>query len=316
MAFGAAVGFRSGGGRSPRRLRDSAEALGSAFPPLLIEARRISHTVAQGIHGRRRPGVGETFWEYRGYRQGDMAARIDWRKSARSDRLFVRENEWEAANTLWLWADLSPGMEFRSHLASIAKRERAVLLALALAALVLRAGERVGAFGSGRPPSHHRATLDRLAQWYEHALERDAAGHAPLPPAIPVSRFAKLLLISDFLTPVERIAERLSAIAARDVKGHLVQLLDPAEETLPYKGRKEFEEVRGPLKLILGRTETVRGDYQRRITAHREALAGLAARLGWSFTVHHTDQPPQSALLSLYAHLSGEPAIARAARSR
>jgi uncharacterized protein (DUF58 family) len=70
--------------------RNKAEHLADALPPLLVEADRVAHTIAQGLHGRRRAGMGEAFWQFRRYRQGDMATSIDWRKSARSDRLYVR----------------------------------------------------------------------------------------------------------------------------------------------------------------------------------------------------------------------------------
>ena len=94
--------------------REAGEQLGGRLPPLMIEADRVASTVAQGVHGRRRIGVGETFWQFRTYQPGDAAADIDWRQSARSRHLFVREQEWEAAASVWLWCDLSPSMGFRS----------------------------------------------------------------------------------------------------------------------------------------------------------------------------------------------------------
>ena len=74
-----------------------AEAAGALLPPLLVAADRVAATVAQGVHGRRRVGVGDTFWQYRPFVEGDAASRIDWRRSGRSDRVFVRDMEWEAA---------------------------------------------------------------------------------------------------------------------------------------------------------------------------------------------------------------------------
>lgn len=298
---------------SALRLSDEAERLSSAYPPLLIEADRVAHTVAQGLHGRRRAGVGETFWQFRHYQPGDEASRIDWRRSGRSDSLFVRENEWEAANTVWLWTHLGTSMGFQSHLARVTKAERASVLTLALAHLMLGAGERVGLIGAEQPPSHHRAGLRRLAAWLaEHGGESAEA----LPPVTRLQRFSNVLLISDFLVEPEELAERLSALAERDVRGHLVQVLDPAEETLPYRGRKEFAELGGPLKLMIGRTESLRGAYRERLAAHRASLRELARRLGWSFTVHHTDQPPQRPLLTLYGLLSGDPSTGSVATNR
>src|SRR3954447_329987 len=115
------------------RLRESGERLADRLPALMVEADRVATTVAQGVHGRRRTGTGETFWQFRLYQQGDDAADIDWRQSARSRHLFVREQEWEAGASVWIWCDLSPSMVFRSARALPSKRERALVLCLGLA---------------------------------------------------------------------------------------------------------------------------------------------------------------------------------------
>ena len=124
--------------------------MAARIPALLIEAQRVAHTVAHGTHGRRRAGPGETFWQFRLYDQNDSATGIDWRRSASSDRLFVREREWEAAHTAWLWIDLSPSMRFRSQLAKSSKESRAVVLALAMTELLALGGERVAFLEEGQ----------------------------------------------------------------------------------------------------------------------------------------------------------------------
>ncbi len=308
MASGA-----SGQGKEPphgraEAARDAAERVSSAFPALLVEAERIAQTVAHGIHGRRRAGTGETFWQYKQYRVGDSASAIDWRRSARSDEVFVRENEWEAANTVWLWTNVNASMDFKSHLSDISKKERSVIITLALANLLLQAGERVGILGSPEPPSHHTAAMRRFA----HFLTDEAITSDELPPAARISRFSTVVLVGDFLQPIEDISQRLGDLAGRDIQGHIVQVLDPAEETLPYQGRKEFAEISGPLKLTIGKVEGLRGAYHEKVEAHRRELGHLCRRLGWTFGVHHTDVSPHQALLSLYGRLSGDFATGRA----
>lgn len=283
-------------------LRERSEGLAAALPPLLISAIRVANAVIHGLHGRRRAGPGEDFWQYRPYSFGDSAQRIDWRKSARSDRVLIRENEWAATHTLYLWASHAPGMEFRSRLSATSKRDRAVLLSVALAVLATKAGERVAAMGSPHLPGHTQLTLTRLAHFFTEAPEGD---EQPLPAEQPLPRFAAALLMGDFLEPLDRIAERLTGIASTGISGHLVQILDPAEETLPYAGRTEFEEYGGPRKFLAGRAEMLRDEYQVRLARHRQGLLQLARRLGWSFTLHLTDRPPQQALLTLYGLLAG-----------
>src|SRR6202165_376471 len=119
----AAVGRAVGAGRT----------LAASMPRLILEARRVAATVIHGLHGRRRAGSGENFWQYRRFVMGEPAARVDWRRSARDDFLYVREQEWEAAHTVWIWPDRSPSMAFRSPLAEETKLNRALVMALALA---------------------------------------------------------------------------------------------------------------------------------------------------------------------------------------
>jgi len=275
-----------------------AHALAARMPALLIESQRVAHTVAHGTHGRRRAGPGETFWQFRHYDQNDSVTGIDWRRSAGSDNLFVREREWEAAHTVWLWVDLSPSMRFRSSLSKTAKESRAVVLSLALAELLARGGERVGVLGG--LPFTGRAAARRVAE----VLLGDTSD-ASLPPNAKLSRFSECLLFSDFLEPIGVTADRMEVIAAQGGRGHLVQVLDPAEETLPYTGRTEFASSEGRDRVIAGRAENLREQYQERLQRHRRDLLELTQRLGWSFLVHHTDRPPEEAVLVVHNRLAG-----------
>jgi uncharacterized protein (DUF58 family) len=280
-------------------LNDQAERASRALPPLLVEAQRITATVILGVHGRKRAGPGESFWQYRPYSYGDSISRVDWHKSARSDRVFIRENEWEAANTLWLWASPSPSMNFKSHLSNVSKRDRADLITLALASLALRAQERVGLIGAPDAPGHSRAVLMRMAQ---RILQHEGAA---LPAFIRSPRFASAVLCGDFFDTPAAIATAISPMAETGIAGHLVQIVDPAEETLPWSGRVEFHEMTGPLRFLSGKTETLRDAYVDKLRLHREALRALCNRLGWSFTIHRTDQAPTHLLMHLHGLIGG-----------
>jgi uncharacterized protein (DUF58 family) len=264
----------------------------------------VSLTVTHGIHGRRRPGTGDTFWQFRHYQAGDARTLIDWRRSGSSDHLFVREREWEAAHTVWLWPDISPSMRFQSRLAPISKRDRALVLMFAAAELLVAGGERVGLIGL-MPPSIQRNIGQRMA---ERLLEHEGtpAGRESLPPHATLMRFSECILLSDFLEPVEAITERITAMASQGVHGHLVQILDPAEETLPYSGRTEFLDMEGSDRMLANRAESLREQYVQRLAAHRAALQELAHRHEWSLLTHRTDQPAEQALLMLHARVSGE----------
>jgi uncharacterized protein (DUF58 family) len=270
----------------------------------LVAAKRIAANVLLGVHGRRHPGPGETFWQFRHYVQGEPARQIDWRRSARDDRhLFVREREWEAAHTVWLWPDLSPSMDFRSHLSPTTKRERAILLMLAAAELLVRGGERVAMLGLTNPTASRKASV-RIAEAIL-AHEGAPALTATQPPKTHLARFSGAMLFSDFLDPIAQTREHIEALAADGAAGHLVQILDPAEETLPYEGRTEFLSPTGGERWVADRAQSVRAQYKERLAAHRAELSEIAKRLGWSFLVHHTDRSAAEPLLTLIMRLQG-----------
>jgi len=282
--------------------RDAA-ALAARLPPLLVAAERVAATVAQGVHGRRRGGPGDSFWQFRPYAEGDPPARIDWRQAARAGRpapqgWVVRESEWEASETVCLWVDASPSMHWRSAASLPEKHARAVLLALALAALLLRGGERVMLPGADPRPASGSGALPRLA---EALLTAPPAG---LPAADRVPRHARLVLIGDFLLPEIEVAALLAACAARQVGGVLSQVLDPAEETLPYAGRVRFDGLEGEAPYLAPRAEALREMYAARLAARRAGLTEAARRAGFVFAHHRSDAPPETALLALHAALA------------
>src|SRR5262249_7712735 len=158
----------------------------------------------------------------------------DWRQSAKTQHYYVREREWEAAETVRFWRDASAGMRFASSPEWPTKLERATVLALALGALLVRAGERIGIHGDPSLATTGRVALHRMA----HRLTADTQGTADeevrLPPEGAPGRHTMLVWLSDFLEPVEAIEKRMSALAAGGIKGFLVQINDPAEEDFPF----------------------------------------------------------------------------------
>ncbi len=279
-----------------------AEALGARLPPLLVAAERVAATVAQGVHGRRRVGQGESFWQFRPFITGDSAARIDWRQSAKTDRAFVRETEWEAAQTVCLWRDASASMDWKSRGATVEKRARADLLLLALASLLLRGGERVLLIGHGGRPVAGRAGLERLADTLRQPAS-DPTGTG-LPPETRLPRHARVVLLGDFLAPLPEVRATIGRLAAVPVTGTLLQVLDPAEADLPFRGRVRFRGLEREADTLVPRVETVRDTYGARLRAQQEGLAAICAAAGFGFAVHRTDHAPEAALLGLHAALS------------
>lgn len=285
-------------------IRKEAERIAGAFPPLLIEAERIAHTVAAGLHGRRRAGPGESFWQHRPYAFGDPVSAIDWRQSARvADRLYIRQNEWDAAAAVWIWRDASRSLDYASKKEWPTKRRRADIIALALATLLAEGGERIGIAGPERRSFHGR---NAAARFFEAFGVDEFDDSASVPVYAPVGAHARMVMISDFFADPGRIADIVAQYASQGIKGVLLQIVDPAEESFPFKGRTEFADVESRDRLTFGDARALGDAYRREFAAHRDALASLSQRIQWTFLTHRTDAPASAALLSLYVALADQ----------
>ncbi len=283
-------------------LRRGAEALAATLPPLLAEASHLAATVQLGEHGRRRAGMGDEFWQYRPAHAGDAARAIDWRRSARADAHFVREKEWQAAQSVQIWVDPAQSMAFTGDRGRATKGERARVLALATAVLLIRGGERVGMADAQTPPRGGEGQLLRLAERLGAAPGAEDYG-APEGRALMTG--ARALFVSDFLGDPAPAEAALTAAADRGVRGALLQVLDPVEESFPFAGRTVFESMTGRIRHETRQAGDLRDRYLERLAERKDRLATVARRTGWQFTTHHTDAPAQGALLWLY-HALGQ----------
>ena len=292
--------------QKPTELRRASEKLAASYPVLLAEAERVAAVVAQGVHGRRRSGQGETFWQYRNYHSSDSASQIDWRRSARGDQVYVRENEWEAANTVFFWRDGNSGMDWRSNDKLPTKQNRASIISMALASLLMRGGERCAVIGESERPRAGRLGLERIAK-------RLALSEGPtenLEGSIP--SHAQIVIASDFLESSDIWKKRFSRLASRPVKAKLLRIIDPAERNFPYKGRVEMQWPQSPKSaaklapFIVGRAERAKAEYQQKFEAHGHAIEDIARRLGWPIITHYTNTAPNLALTALYMAIGGE----------
>ncbi|MBY0563063.1 MAG: DUF58 domain-containing protein [Hyphomonadaceae bacterium] len=268
------------------------DALGLAgdLPGVLLDAKRLAAS-APGVHGRRRAGQGEAFWQYRDHRNEDGARLVDWRRSARGDRYYVREREREAAQTAWFWIDDGPGFAWTSNPARPTKLYRAQTLALALSILLSRGGERIGLMG--HPPRAGSRAVDRLT--LDLALGH-RSGTAPTN--------ATVVCFSDFYGALDEWRDRLRSYGAVGARGALVMIADPAEEDFPFRGRTLFRAPGRGAEVLIGRAENAHDAYRVRLEEHRRAVHALGAELGFPAVLHRTDHSAAPTLAMLIALVS------------
>ncbi len=287
---------------APFYLLSEAQKASESLPDLLLQARKVARTIMSGWHGRRIAGPGEAFWQFRPFVEGENASAIDWRRSARDETVYLRDREWEAAQTAWLWLDLTKSMQFGSSLSGITKRARAIVLTLAMTQLLSAGGERTGLLG------HTRATTRRkAAEIYAERIAR--IGTLPPNKGMPVpdgiNRFSEVVLFGDFLDPIANLESFLHNIAKSGTRGHVVQILDPIEESFPFSGPIEFHDPESGQKIMTSRAQSYQADYRERLDSRRAAVKELCKKLNWTFLVHHTDKPASDVVLALHSHMAG-----------
>lgn len=245
-----------------------------------------------GSAGRRRSGTGENFWQYRRHQQEDGAERIDWRRSAREEHLFVRETELETARTFLFWVDPSAGFNWSSDPKIVQKADRALLISMALAGALSRSGERCGALGGGRSAVGGARAPSRVG---EDVRNMKADHPFPAPPR----ENAAVVVASDFYQPLDTWRARLAPLAARVRDGALLQVCDPVEEGYPFNGRVRFFRPGEERERLIGRAESIRDGYLDRFTQRRQDMIQIAAEIGWRFVSTNTAEDARTPLGNL-----------------
>lgn len=279
------------------QIRREAEKAAQGFPSLLTEAEKLAKSITTGLHGRKRSGPGESFWQHRPYTFGDPVAAIDWRQSARSqNKLFVRQNEWEAAATIWFWRDKSKSMQVTYNEDRPTKLWRADVISTALAILLSSAGEKIGILGKNARAFHGRLAPERFLE----ALSVEDGSLEPWPSRRDAQAGARVLLIGDFYSSIDEIKAVISTHSIRTNGGIFLQIIDPDEEDFDYAGRIEFEDPETDQKLLFADTKNLAERYRHEFSAHQQQMNELCAKYGWKMMVHRSNENPKSALLKIY----------------
>lgn len=281
-------------------LRQRASEEAQRLPDLLLKADRIARSILSGEHNQRRSGTGEKFWQYREYDPSDRPQDIDWRQTAKGDRVYIRQKEWQTTQTALFWCQNNSAMDYHSDKALPTKHENAVVMALALSILSTNMGEQVAALNSSDMPGRQEAAQEKLARHVTAHRTDDLPTAADMNPI----KNSSVFLLGDFLTPVEEIKDRLKKLKERTDNIVLIQVLDPAELTLPFDGRGIFRtpetNAPGSQEYLIENIETVREAYRERIASHNAALSELCRKQGWHYICHRTDHPVSESLQALW----------------
>ncbi len=282
-------------------LRSRAEEATAQLAPLLARAEQLASAVMPGGHGRRRAGNGDDFWQYRPVQAGDTLRMIDWRRSARSDSQFIRQKEWQISQSVHFWVDRAQSMQFASATSLPQKAARAQLLSLTIAILLARGGERVGLSGEDLPPRAGMKQVQRFAELLVAPKPEDYAA----PDVSQLQRNSFAVFVSDFLGNIEVLEERMHEAAASGVRGVCLQVLDPVEESFPFRGRAIFRSVGGTLEYETLQAADLAERYLARLAERKARVQNQCRKTGWQYACHHTHESAQMAVMWLYNVIEG-----------
>jgi uncharacterized protein (DUF58 family) len=272
-----------------------SEALAQTLPALILDARRAAATLVLGGHGKRQAGSGEAFWQHREWSQGESLRHIDWRRSARSDTLYVREREWQAQAHLQIWCDHRPGMMWRGDANRPTKAQRGLVIGLALALAARAGGERVTICGSQAPFVDELGFAQHMVVVGQSSADLDQGSRL---------RGGHIVLVSDGLESPEIWTARARLLAANRATITLVLIEDPAERDFPYEGRSLFQAGADGDAILIGRPQAARAAYRAAYARHRAAVGECMRASGGTVFEHATDADPKPLLTALAQHLS------------
>lgn len=260
-----------------------------------ILSKITSTDIRHGQHGQKRSGSGSDFWQYREYREGDAAHSIDWRKSARSDGYFVKEQEWQKSQQVSIWFSHDHSMDFKHSDSPLTKKQYAAIISYILCAKFVHAGETVSFLNGYIKNCNGAAKLNNLA----HSL---TSTNPPLNSQQFGLKNAYPVLIADFWEKPHLIEDKIKNLTANNYCGLILQIIDPAELDLPYKGRVKLTDEYSDHEDtgILNKIENIRDEYKQRILAHNKLVQEIAHKYGCQYICVDTHSPMSEACMNIY----------------
>lgn len=249
------------------------------LPDLLLRADKLANILHTGSHGRKKSGLGERFWQFRGYHHGDDIKRIDWRQSAKSDALYIRQSEWEAAQTALFWLDTRKSMFVKSKPSLFSKYEAACLIASTLALATIKAGENIFNLNAPEVPANHTAkTCHQHARYWLSAEESKdiVLPHLTIPKSL---KNGCAIILSDGWDDLNEIGHMLKNLRQKCDKVLFIQIHDPIELNLDLSGAIEFEDFSKTDTSLFQNVTDIRSAYKDRVREHLNAFAKMCHTL-------------------------------------
>ena len=267
-----------------------------------LRAKTIVEGFWKGIHRSPYHGFSSEFTEYRQYAIGDDPRYIDWKLYARSDRLYIKKYQDETNLRCHLLIDYSRSMAYSS--VGYTKSQYAATLAATLAYFLSTQGDAVGLATFDNQIREYMAARNRpgYLRRLMLALEAEPTGRTT-ELGQPLQRIAKMLkkrgmviLISDLLTPIDKLHLHLSYLKANGHDLVVFNVLDPAELKFTFNAPALFEDIETGKNIYVD-PAAAQNEYQGRLDNHLAAIRLICRNLGVDYHLFATDRPFDLALI-------------------
>jgi len=282
-------------------MREKAENIAARIPNLVLRANKIAESILTGLHSKKKVGPGETFWQFKKYEHGDPAQLIDWRRTAKTNEIFIQERELETVQNITLWRDTSASMHYSSKINIDKKIDRANLIVMALSIILSKTGENISLNGHKQKPLRGKAATDFISDQIYKNIKNSYIDN---PNFIDIKNNSHVIIISDFLNPITKIEESLKILANKNIHGCFVHIFDPSEHSLPFKGRVNFNSLEDNSSILIGNVESIKKEYVRKINNHYKKLKDLISSHSWQYVSHTTSSLPEEAVRNLFLSLN------------
>ncbi len=282
------------------KLREQAENSTLSLPALMIKSENIADNVIHGEHVKRKSGSGEKFWQFREYDQSDRPQDIDWRQSAKSDQIFIKQKEWQITRKVFLWCASGKTMDFRSIHTNFSKQETAQITALSIVLLLKKAKEQIGIFGETQT-GRSEETINKIARYLYNKSKSD--DFLPSEHNLTLPKHAYFIGVGDFLSPITDIEKCFKTISNQTQNAFIIQTLDPEEINLNFKGRIRFKGL-NDAEEIIDNVSSIRDNYSQRMSNHIDAIKSLCHLYGWNYVLHISDNDIENTLRYIWEMIS------------
>lgn len=253
-----------------------------------------------GMHRSPYFGFSVEFAQHRQYTPGDDIRHLDWKVFGRTDKLYLKQYQKETNLDLVLLLDCSGSMSYGSDLAgkSWRKFDLAGTLAAALSYLALKQQDRVALMlfddqvrattSASNSRGHWRSIVETIASASTQLQDRVRSEQAHSTDlarlfdqiAAKLTQRSLIVLISDLFDQPESYERGLARLHHRRHDVMVLQTLDRAELTFPFRSPSEFVgmEAEGRLRLD---PASLRKAYLDALRQHLRQLELITRRFGF-----------------------------------